>query len=57
MRRLRTLDHAERVDVKAKRHHRAWAAVEDGDRAGEALAEIRRQLLFRHALLQHRLCV
>ena len=57
MRRLRALDHAERVDVKAKRHHRAWAAVEDGDRASEALAEIRRQLLFRHALLQHRLCV
>ena len=57
MRRLRALDHAECVDVKAKRHHRAWAAVEDSNRASEALAEIRRQLLFRHALLQHRLCV
>ena len=57
MRRLRTLNHAKRVDVEAKRHHRARAAVEDADRTGETLTEIRRQLLFRHTLLQHRLRV
>ena len=57
VRHLRALDHAERVDVEAKRHHRARTAVEDTDRTGEARAQIRRQLLFRHALLQHRLRV